>query len=368
MKIVISGYYGFNNSGDDALLLSMIDDLKTVVDKGNITVLSKKPQETERVYGVRAVSRYNIFLLLKNIFNCDLLISGGGTLIQDATSTKSLLYYLMIIRIAQMFGKKVMLYASGIGPLHLQKNVDKTKKILNKVGLITLRDEKSKEVLEKIGVDKPVIRVTADPAFSLAANSSGRETLDNYGVPKDRPILGISVREWKNNPENFVDIIAEFCDYAAKKYGFYSVFIPMQKRLDYELAVKIKNKMQSESAVMRAEYPVGTLLSIMQEVDICVGMRLHTLIYSANCIIPMMGIVYDPKIIGFMESMGENHLVKVEDVSPDSLHAMLDDVCRNYDTIRARLSVKVRKLKAGAKENIEYVKKYMTEEPFDGEQ
>ena len=114
MKIVISGYYGFNNSGDDALLLSMIDDLKTVVDKGNITVLSKKPQETERVYGVRAVSRYNIFLLLKNIFNCDLLISGGGTLIQDATSTKSLLYYLMIIRIAQMFGKKVMLYASGI--------------------------------------------------------------------------------------------------------------------------------------------------------------------------------------------------------------------------------------------------------------
>ena len=223
-------------------------------------------------------------------------------------------------------------------------------------------------MLEKIGVDKPVIRVTADPAFSLAANSSGRETLDNYGVPKDRPILGISVRDWKNNPENPVDIIAEFCEHAAKKYGFYSVFIPMQKRLDYELAVKRKKKMQRESAVMRAEYPVGTLLSIMQEVDICVGMRLHTLIYSANCIIPMMGIVYDPKIIGFMESMGENHLVKVEDVSPDSLHAMLDDVCRNYDTIRARLSVKVRKLKAWAKENIEYVKKYMTEEPFDGEQ
>ena len=161
MKIVISGYYGFDNSGDDALLMSIIDNLKKNDDKAEITVLSKNPQKTKLQYSVGAANRYNPFSLIKTIASCDVLISGGGTLIQDATSTKSLFYYLFVIKLAQIFRKKVMLYANGIGPLNSFKNIENTQKILDKVDLITLRDPKSRDELEKIGVTKPKIELTS---------------------------------------------------------------------------------------------------------------------------------------------------------------------------------------------------------------
>ena len=105
MKYVISGYYGFNNSGDDALLMSIINGIRSTDDSAEITVLSKSPAETRKNYSVNAVNRYNIFSLIAKISCCDVLISGGGTLIQDATSTKSLVYYLSVIRIAKFFKK-----------------------------------------------------------------------------------------------------------------------------------------------------------------------------------------------------------------------------------------------------------------------
>ena len=157
MRFVISGYYGFENSGDDALLLTIIRQIKKDYSDAQITVLSKSPKNTKSEYGVNSVNRYNPIAILWYIFKCDLFVSGGGTLIQDETSTKSLIYYLALIKTALFFKKKVMLYANGIGPLTSFKNIEKTKNILNRVDLITLRDNQSLAELEHIGVDKPHI-------------------------------------------------------------------------------------------------------------------------------------------------------------------------------------------------------------------
>lgn len=359
MKIVISGYYGFNNSGDDALLEAIIKDICEIYDDCTITVLSNSPDETRKKYKVDAINRYNIPLLLSKIYSCDLLISGGGTLIQDATSTKSLMYYLFIIKIAKLFKKKVMLYANGIGPLTSFKNIDKTREILNEVDLITLRDENSKAQLEHIRVVKPHIELTADPAFLLEPDDRGRDILNSYAVPEDKEILGISIRKWKENPENFEDIIAEFCDYAADEYGFFPVFIPMQHRLDYNIAVSVKNKMKNDSAVIGSGYNAQSLISILGETKLCVGMRLHTLIYSAIANIPMIGIVYDPKVSGFLEYMGVNHYEKITDVSTEVLKKQLDDICQNYDAEKSHIKFNMNELKNKAYKNRELMKKLL---------
>lgn len=351
MKIVISGYYGFDNSGDDALLLSIIDNIKKYDDKAQIVVLSKNPQKTKLQYNVDAVNRYNAFSLIKSIASCDLLISGGGTLIQDATSTKSLFYYLFIIKLANLLKKKVMLYANGIGPLNSFKNIEYTKKILDDVSLITLRDPKSQIELEKIGVTKPKIELTADPAFLIEANESGRSVLDTYGVPKDKPLMCVSVREWKNNPDDFVDTMARFCDYAAEKYGLFTVFLTMQHKVDFTISSQIKDKMRNKSVVVGANYPVETLLSVMDEMTVSVGMRLHTLIYSASRMIPLIGIVYDPKVTGFLEYLGENQYSMVEDISYELLCKNLDNVKTNYDSICMGLKYHIRSLKSKAEDN-----------------
>ena len=351
MRIVISGYYGFDNSGDDALLMSIIDDLKKGDERVQITVLSKNPTQTREKYCVNAVNRYNPILVVKAIASCDLLISGGGTLVQDVTSTKSLLYYLSIIKFAQMFRKKVMLYANGIGPLRSFKNIEKTKKILDEVDLITLRDKKSQEELESIGITRPKIVLTADPAFLIEADDKGKEILETYGVPKDKPLMCVSVRKWKNNPDDFEDIMARFCDYAADKYGLFTVFLTMQHKNDFAVSSEIKRKMRNKSVLIGANYPVETILSLMDEMTVSVGMRLHSLIYSASQMIPLIGIVYDPKINGFLEYMGESEYTMIEDVSYEGMCANLDNVKENYDEICSRLKYHIRTLKGKAKEN-----------------
>jgi len=359
MRIVISGYYGFNNSGDDALLMSIINDFKNSDERVQITVLSKNPKQTRLKYCVNAVNRYNPVALIKAISSCDLLISGGGTLIQDVTSTKSLLYYLSIIRLAQFFRKKVMLYANGIGPLKSFKNIEKTKKILDDVDLITLRDKKSQEELESIGITKPRMVLTADPAFLIEADDNGKNILETYGVPQDKPLMCVSVRNWKNNPDDFEDIMARFCDYAADKYGLFTVFLTMQHKSDFAVSSEIKGKMRNKSVLIGANYPVETILSLMDEMTVSVGMRLHSLIYSASRMIPLIGIVYDPKINGFLDYMGENKYTMIEDVSYEALCANLDNVKENYDEMCSKLKYHIRTLRSKAKENGELARELL---------
>ena len=122
MDILISGFYGFNNSGDDAVLLGIIASLQKEIPGFSMSVLSNNAKATKRQFNVKAISRNNIFKILIEMKKAKVFISGGGSLIQDVTSTRSLLYYLGLIWLAKKCGLKVMLYANGIGPVNIDKN------------------------------------------------------------------------------------------------------------------------------------------------------------------------------------------------------------------------------------------------------
>jgi len=173
-KIIISGYYGFNNSGDDAILRAVVKDLQEANRNIQITALSRNPLNTEKIYGIRAVNRFSIFDVIKEIYNSDMLISGGGSLLQDITSTRSIIYYITIMYIAKLLHKPVMVYANGIGPINKSVNRFLTRRILNRVDLITLRDYNSRETLEEIQVKNKNIFVTSDPVFSLQPSDEKR--------------------------------------------------------------------------------------------------------------------------------------------------------------------------------------------------
>lgn len=359
MKFIISGYYGFKNSGDDALLLSIVEQIQKDYKDAQIVVLSNSPQRTKKEYGVSSVNRYNVFAIIWHLMTCDILISGGGTLIQDKTSTKSLIYYLSIIKMAKFFKKKVMLYANGIGPLRSFKNIEKTKNILNQVELITLRDNSSLKEIEQIEVKKPEIEVTADPVFLLEADENGEQIMENYSIPKDKKLMCVSVRDWKENPKNFVKIMATFCDYASIKYGIYTVFMPMQISRDYDISLKIKNTMKSNSTIIGGKYPFKTLLSLISKMHLCVGMRLHSLIFSANMLVPTIGIVYDPKIKGFLKDINEDRFIEIEEVSSDALGECLDSLLKDHYEIKMRMKYEIPAIRKKAERNGELMKKLL---------
>ncbi len=351
-EILISGYYGFQNNGDDALLLSIINDLKKTNADAPLVVLSRAPEETERIYGVKSINRFNIPLILYHMTKADMLISGGGSLIQDATSTKSLWYYLLVIELALMCGLKIMLYANGIGPLTHPSSRRLSAKILNKTNLITLRDDSALKVLEDIGVTKPKTVLTADPVFNLEISDNGGELLKRLGIKK--PCIGISVRPWKTLPPDFADIMAEFSDYAYERYGLEPLLIPMQPKKDLAISEQIAARAKHKPAVFKDKCEVSDMLSLVRETDVCVCMRLHMLIYAAAGSVPPIGLVYDPKISGFMNYMHHNMHIAVEKVSVDALKNMLDKTMSDYDAIKDDLTRNAAELHDKAALNVQF--------------
>ena len=352
-EILISGYYGFKNSGDDALLEAIINDLKANKESPNITVLSANPKETSKRYKVRAINRFNIISLYRHMKKAGMLISGGGTLIQDTTSTKSLLYYLAVIRLAIRNGVKVMLYSNGIGPLRNDINICRAKKTLNKVDVITLRDPASKTVLDELGVDKPQIMVTADPAFGLTSFDArtGREIFDKLNVPKDKRIIIVAPRRTRDTNARFETAVAKMCDYANEKYNCYTLFISMQLNKDEQISRNISSKMKTPNTVIENRLSVSEFMSIICASDLCIGMRLHSLIYSVVGNTPLIGIAYDPKIKGFMNYMEQNMCIEISDINEDVAYKAVDEVFGNYDNVKNELASGCARLKEKARRN-----------------
>ena len=352
-EILISGYYGFKNSGDDALLKAIIKDLETYKESPNIVVLSASPDETARAYRVKSINRLNVLGILKHMKNAEMLISGGGTLIQDGTSTKSLWYYLAIISMALKRNLKVMLYSNGIGPLNRKANIKHTLKVLDRVDLITLRDKASYDTIRKIGVTKPEIIVTADPAFTIECSDidRGKAILKSADVPEGKRILGVSVRKWSENSRDFERIIAEACDYAAEKYGCYPVFIPMQPDKDIPISRNIMRIMSKKASVIDGRKSVEDMMSVFKCLDICIGMRLHSLIYSAAENVPLIGLAYDPKIVSFMEYTHQNLYLNVKEMKDNELNIMIDKCMEQYGSITDDLKTHCKYLKEQAEKN-----------------
>ena len=151
-KIVISGYYGFNNAGDEALLTAILASLRAIEPKADITVISGNPGNTIVKHQVKSLYRFAAVRLLQAIGEADLVISGGGSLLQDVTSKRSLIYYLSIIVAAKWKGRKVMLFAQGIGPIRNRFMRLLTRLVVNKADAITVRDRDSAEELARMGV------------------------------------------------------------------------------------------------------------------------------------------------------------------------------------------------------------------------
>lgn len=105
-NIIISGYYGFNNAGDEAMLSAILNALRTAFSDPQITVISGNPEITAHTFHVHAISRFGMKDIIRSIIHSDLLISGGGSLLQDVTSWKSMVYYLSIIIIGVLFRKR----------------------------------------------------------------------------------------------------------------------------------------------------------------------------------------------------------------------------------------------------------------------
>lgn len=320
-KIVISGYYGFNNAGDEAMLYAILRSLRALYPKADVTVISGKPEETAKTFNVHAIPRFGGFSILKRLIGSDLVISGGGSLLQDVTSSRSLLYYLSIIAAGVLLRKKVFLYGQGIGPLHRKWVCRLLTFVLSHVDAITVRDRKSADFLKRLGVKAPVY-TTADSVLSLpkVPTDRGQEILREAGVPQGKRIIGISVRSWMGEGQ----WICAFRDYVkriSEEPGTAVVFISMQYPEDKKIAEKICEGLSFENIYfLDGSFEAPELMSIIGSLDVLVGMRLHALIFAALMHVPLLGISYDPKIDNFLSDIGQKSAFPISAFHGETLY------------------------------------------------
>ncbi len=324
-RVVLSGYYGFNNAGDEAILYAIIRTLRKIEPGIEITVLSNEPAKTAKQYHVRACRRWKLGEVIKALSTCDLLISGGGSLLQDVTSKLSPLYYLGVIFLARLLERPVMVYAQGIGPLRTRINRSLSAFVLNRVNAITVRDQRSKEDLVAMGVERE-ITVTADPVLGLSPENIsvelGREILERNGFcpGEGQKLLGVYIRSWKDNA--YLPELVKACDKLAEE-GWKIVFVPMQFPGDITISRQAAKQMKHEALVLKEMYNPEEILSITKNMDLVLGMRLHALIKGAVARVPVVGLSYDPKVDRFLESIGHQALISVENLRGETLIEMV---------------------------------------------
>ncbi len=349
-RVLVSGYYGFQNAGDEAILYALIRGRESCRPGIDITALSADPEHTAGAYGVRAVSRTDPRTVLGALRACDLFISGGGGLIQDVTSLASLQYYLGLIALARLLGRPVFIYAQGIGPLETRVGRFLTRAVLNRVQAVTVRDVQSRDLLWALGVRRPPVEVTADPVLGLEPESGwrarGRELLAAAGV-RDGRVAGFSVRPW-SGAGDYAGALARVAD-ELEAAGYRTVFLPFHHPGDLAACRAVAARMEAPAVIVEERLDFAALLGLCTHLDLAVGMRLHFLVFSALAGVVPVGLPYDPKVRLFLDRLGLPAQVRVDRVTPDALSRAVSAALSRREVLRESLETRVQALRLEAR-------------------
>ena len=325
-QVVICGAYGRGNAGDDAILLAILTELRTIDPDLTFQVFSRKPEETRMTYRVNSFYIFNLFQAIRNFKKAKLSINGGGSLMQDVTSSRSLWFYLWTLASAKRHGCPVIMYGCGIGPIKGDSNRIRAAKVINRyVDAITLRDPNSLKELESMGVTKPKISLAADTTVILppAAPDVLDGILESHGIPADGQYVGFALRPWPNFEEKLSHIAAA-ADYVYEKYGMTPVFFPLEPRLDLDASKRVISRMKGPHHLLTGHFTAGQTIGILSRMKVVVSMRLHGLIFSASQGVPLVGIVYDQKVSSFLSYIGQTLYEDLNAISTESLCGLID--------------------------------------------
>lgn len=298
-NVLISGYIGFQNFGDDAILLLLTRYLKS---KGcNITALSSNPEITNRVFKIQARHYMNVFDILNAIANTSVLISGGGSLIQNGTSSLSLLYYLTIIFLAKLFGKKVIIFAQGIGPIHGKFYQWLSKRVLKMCDLILVRDVFSQRILKRWGIHS---RFVADPVWDIQ-------------LPKYEPMgyVGVQLRHYRFLHENLIKELARYVGiyFSDRKIKIFS----FQHSKDSDLCYEFDYHLKAQCPEIVSEVVVCTshkqLLEEFSHLEYLFAMRYHAVLIALKMGIKVLPVSYDVKVKNLADEFNIPYVEACED-------------------------------------------------------
>lgn len=345
--VLISGYYGFENIGDEAILQAILQWFETRDDVYPV-VLSANPRATFDMYGVDSISRSNPVSIIKRILYAPVLIQGGGGLLQDSTSFRSLAYYLGIQFIGFITGRRVVIFAQGIGPLDGELSPLLVGEFLSQCDLVCVRDFKSFGFCQaRLPLNAP-LHLMADAALRLKPAEPDRvediflqENMDLLG----KPIVGYSLKGSLKDRRQ-ITALARAIDKVNSSLGGGAVLFPFHLPFDKEYCEAVRAMCDDKDSVIviKGKYRPDEILGLIGRCDLISGMRLHSLIFAAQRGVPFVAISYDPKIDEFAREFGIKPAVHTPLVGPERLIDSIEEAWESRGQMRAKITSGISKL------------------------
>jgi polysaccharide pyruvyl transferase CsaB len=354
-RVGITGSYGGLNLGDEAILQSIVAQLRKDLPQVEITVFSRDADDTKRRHGIEravAVRKLSRAEITPEVERLDLLILGGGGILYDADART----YLREVQIAREKRVPVMVYAIGAGPLTHAAAQAAVRDNLGDVELLTVREKSAHRALEEAGLHREIV-VTADPALLLKPEPLPRGILRMEGLEGRRRLIGMSVREPgvaapDIDEKVYHNLLANAADFMVDRWNADVVFVPMERSVldtQHSHAVIAKMLRAQRATVLKGEYTSGQILSWMGKFDFALGMRLHFLIFAAIQGTPFAALPYAGKVSGFLEALGVP-APPLNLVNAGRLIAYLDDSWDRKRSMSARIAENLPALQDKARE------------------
>lgn len=324
-KICISGYYGFNNFGDETILKILVSNLKSYINDAQITVFSSNPNQTSSELSVNSVYSFDIKSVVKSIIQTDCLISGGGSLLQDSTSIKSLIYYLFVIIIAQIFRKKTIIFAQGIGPINNKFLLKLTLLLIKRASFVSVRDNKSYDLLKKSGIEAHLF---PDPVWNLP-------------IPNIRKMkrLIVQLREHKFLTDSFLRELAQSVSECYKETEI--VILSLQNKLDLDVCNRFKAILLEKNHNLNVKVIENTsnddVISNILSSNELIAMRYHACLIGVKAGVKVLPLSYDIKV----EELAKEFSMEYIDLSDNT---NISDKIKEFKT--SNISLKLEEITA----------------------
>ncbi|MFN7172885.1 MAG: polysaccharide pyruvyl transferase CsaB [Fimbriimonadaceae bacterium] len=354
MNILLAGYYGCGNIGDDAMWLALTQQFEPSAVKW--TVASGVPGKTHRLFGVDAIPRKDMGEIKTAIQQSDALVFAGGSIFQDATSQRSVLYYSQLVSMAKKAGKKVILLSQGVGPLTQFFSKRWARSAFEAADLITVRDADSLRALKELGVTKQAF-ASSDLAWLLPmpkAEDTGMGfsvgTMKSVGVAPRVPVKG-DMKVWT---KFYAELMQQLF-----RMQVMPVLIEMDEGADDALINAVDKLLDTKSPhISKLDSPL-VLQQRLRRMDAVLAVRLHAGILAAGCEVPVAFLSYDPKVTSAAKNLQAPMLPLSENLKPDRAAALVADLLKNRDQTLRNQQERVRLQRAEAIKSVELMAKQL---------
>lgn len=353
--ILIGGYFGCGNLGDDAILLGFLEGLHSIAKDIRVIALSGHPHKDRRRFGIECINRRNPIAIMLAMLRANAFLCGGGSLLQNATSNRSLFYYLHLLKLSKMLGAHPMLYAAGIGPLYGERARKETAKVLPKCDYLSLRDPDSLSAATELGIDRAKLHLGADPALIMPLPPSSRKHViaKMHDLPTEGRILCI-VLKGGNRAEDECRIVIAAARMLCHRHGFFPMVALLDRVVDERASQRAASILQCSVTHLSSPKDATALFS---NAILVITMRLHAMILSTTVAIPSIGIPTDSadeKIMSFAKLSGQKAITR-EKLSVAHLVDTAEGILSEKNAMQSFYADTVADLRKKAKKDLENI-------------